>query len=154
MPRRNTVAVTPEEIKADKAGIAARYADEVQTPEVQTPEVQGAISDENALKIATLEKRVERLTLELAKFNLGKVQSDIASIIGQMDKKLRDNGEEPSVISGRISQKNQNGVIRSGFSVKSLSEKEVKAYAYALSLRTKLTSFLSDLSHWSEKSKY
>lgn len=149
--------VSAEEIAQNKAGIAARNGSTVttvQTVDNDKPVIDGVVSDENALKIASLEKRVENLTIQLASFNLGKVKSDIASVIGQMEKKLKDNGEEPSVISGRISMKNLNGVTRSGFSVKSLSEKEVKAYAYALSLRTKLTSLLSDLSHWSEKSKY
>ena len=149
--------VSPEEIAQNKAGINARNGSTVisiPTVDDDKPTIGGVVSDENALKIASLEKRVETLTIQLASFNLAKVKSDIASVIGQMEKKLKDNGEEPSVISGRISMKNLNGVTRSGFSVKSLSEKEVKAYAYALSLRTKLTSFLSDLSHWSEKSKY
>lgn len=153
------VIPTNEEIAQNKAGIAARNGVatvESPTPSVlaDKPVVEGVVLDESALKIASLEKKVERLTLELARFNLSKIQSDVASVIGQMEKKLKDNGEEPSVISGRISMKNLNGVTRSGFSVKSLSEKEVKAYAYTLSLRTKLSSLLSDLSHWSEKSKY
>lgn len=151
--------VSPEEIAANKAGIAARNGTatiEAATPTAQAdkPVIDGVVLDESALKIASLEKKLEKLQLELARFNLSKIQSDVASVIGQMEKKLKDNGEEPSVISGRISMKNLNGVTRSGFSVKSLSEREVKAYAYTLSLRTKLSSLLSDLSHWSERSKY
>lgn len=153
------VIPTNEEIAANKAGITARNGvanakSPAPTALADKPVVEGVVLDESALKIASLEKKVERLTLELARFNLSKIQSDVASVIGQMEKKLKDNGEEPSVISGRISMKNLSGVTRSGFTVKSLSEKEVKAYAYTLSLRTKLSSLLSDLSHWGEKSKY